>query len=132
MQRRLWKKLGTCLLCAALALCLCAAAAAEESGEEQDAADMPPAGVKISSWAEAEVKAAYAGGLIPPDALYGSVTPTWDNQLEFEAKYVETLSFRNDVKIILKTFGLLFKRVESDFGQYERESLSTERERKNG
>ena len=72
------------------------------------------------------------GGLIPPDALYGSVTPTWDNQLEFEAEYVEKLSFRNDVKIILKTFGLLFKRVESDFGQYERESLSTERERKNG
>lgn len=72
------------------------------------------------------------GGLIPPDALYGSVTPTWDNQLEFEAEYVEKLSFRNDVKIVLKTFGLLFKRVESDFGQYERESLSTERERKNG
>lgn len=72
------------------------------------------------------------GGLIPPDALYGSVTPTWDNQLEFEARYVEEMSFRTDVKIILKTFGLLFKRVESDFGQYDRESLCVERERRNG
>lgn len=72
------------------------------------------------------------GGLIPPDALYGSVTPSWDDQLEFEAKYAEKISFSLDVKIILKTFGLLFKRVESDFGQYDRESLSTERERKNG
>lgn len=72
------------------------------------------------------------GGLIPPDALYGSVTPSWDDQLEFEAEYAEKISFSLDVKIILKTFGLLFKRVESDFGQYDRESLSTERERKNG
>ena len=72
------------------------------------------------------------GGLIPPDALYGSVTPSWDDQLEFEAEYADNISFSLDVKIILKTFGLLFKRVESDFGQYDRESLSTERERKNG
>lgn len=72
------------------------------------------------------------GGLIPPDALYGSVAPSWDDQLEFEAEYAEKISFSLDVKIILKTFGLLFKRVESDFGQYDRESLSTERERKNG
>ena len=72
------------------------------------------------------------GGLIPPDALYGSVTPSWDDQLEFEAEYAEKISFSLDLKIILKTFGLLFKRVESDFGQYDRESLSTERERKNG
>lgn len=72
------------------------------------------------------------GGLIPPDALYGSVTPSWDEQLEFEAEYAEKISFSLDLKIILKTFGLLFKRVESDFGQYDRESLSTERERKNG
>lgn len=72
------------------------------------------------------------GGLIPPDALYGSVTPSWDDQLEFESEYAEKISFSLDVKIILKTFGLLFKRVESDFGQYDRESLSTERERKNG
>lgn len=72
------------------------------------------------------------GGLIPPDALYGSVTPSWDDQLEFEAEYAEKISFSLDVKIILKTFVLLFKRVESDFGQYDRESLSTERERKNG
>ena len=72
------------------------------------------------------------GGLIPPDALYGSVTPSWDDQLEFEAEYAENISFSLDVKIILKTFGLLFKRVESDFGQYDRESLSTERERKSG
>ena len=72
------------------------------------------------------------GGLIPPDALYGSVTPSWDDQLDFEAEYAEKISFSLDVKIILKTFGLLFKRVESDFGQYDRESLSTERERKNG
>ena len=72
------------------------------------------------------------GGLIPPDALYGSVTPSWDEQLEFEAEYAEKISFLLDVKIILKTFGLLFKRVESDFGQYDRESLSTEREGRNG
>lgn len=72
------------------------------------------------------------GGLIPPDALYGSVTPSWDDQLEFEAEYAEKISFLLDVKIILKTFGLLFKRVESDFGQYDRESLSTEREGRNG
>ena len=72
------------------------------------------------------------GGLIPPDALYGSVTPSWDDQLEFEAEYAEKISFLLDVKIILKTFGLLFKRVESDFGQYDLESLSTEREGRNG
>ena len=73
-----------------------------------------------------------SGGLIPPDALYGSVTPSWDDQLEFEAEYAEKISFLLDVKIILKTFSLLFKRVESDFGQYDRESLSTEREGRNG
>ena len=72
------------------------------------------------------------GGLIPPDALYGSVTPSWDDQLEFEAEYAEKISFLLDVKIILKTFGLLFKRVESDFGQYDRESLSTERGGRHG
>ena len=79
-----------------------------------------------------ELRFEVRGGLIPPDALYGSVTPSWDDQLEFEAEYAEKISFLLDVKIILKTFGLLFKRVESDFGQYDRESLSTERERKNG
>ncbi len=70
------------------------------------------------------------GGLIPPEVLYKSIQPTWDEQLEYEASYAEKLSFRLDFAIICSVLKGLIKRYNNDYGEYNRASLSVEREGK--
>ncbi|MCC8112477.1 MAG: sugar transferase [Bacteroidales bacterium] len=67
------------------------------------------------------------GGLIPPEVLKNNPTPTWDEQLEWEAEYGRNCSFVTDVVILFKVFQLLFNRSKSDYGEYERKPLATER-----
>ena len=67
------------------------------------------------------------GGLLPPEVLYNNPTPTWDEQLEWEADYADRCSLKMDAKIFLMALRLVFKRRQSNYGEYVRESLSEER-----
>lgn len=67
------------------------------------------------------------GGLIPPEVLNLTLTPTWDEQLKIESEYARKVSFMLDFKIFLSVFGILYKRVTEDYGEYVRKSLNVER-----
>lgn len=67
------------------------------------------------------------GGLIPPDSLSGKVVTTYEEQFEYECYYADNISLSLDIKVILKTFRILFKRVEDDYGTCERPHLNVER-----
>ena len=67
------------------------------------------------------------GGLIPPETLHDNPTPTWDEQLEWEADYANNVSLILDLKIFFKVFRLLFNRDSKDYGDYVRENLEIER-----
>lgn len=67
------------------------------------------------------------GGLIPPEVLYGRTSPSWDEQLKWEAEYGMNCSFKLDVKVFLSVFKVLLKRNQEGFGAVTRESLSKER-----
>ena len=67
------------------------------------------------------------GGLTVPEVLYGNVTPTWEEQFSYEVEYAKNISLLLDIKIIWKTFSILFKRVESDYGSEIRYPLNEER-----
>jgi len=64
------------------------------------------------------------GGLIPPDGLCGETTPKWETQFEYDVYYAEHVSFLLDVKVILATFGILFKRVKDNYGAEDRPHLN--------
>lgn len=63
------------------------------------------------------------GGLIPPDCLSKEVQCDWETQLKFEAYYAENLSFVMDVKVILCTFIILYKRMKHNYGADDRPML---------
>lgn len=63
------------------------------------------------------------GGLIPPESLYDDPTLSWDKQLEYEASYAENLSLKLDFSIFWHVFMFLFKRNNSDYGNYVRKDL---------
>lgn len=63
------------------------------------------------------------GGLLPPDCLSKEIQCDWETQLEFEAYYAENLSFVMDVKVILCTFIILYKRMKSNYGADDRPML---------
>ena len=67
------------------------------------------------------------GGLIPPDSLSGKTVTTYEEQFEYECYYADNISLWLDIKIIFKTFKILFKRVEDDYGTCERPHLNVER-----
>ncbi len=71
------------------------------------------------------------GGLTQPEVLYGLVNPTWDQQLQYEAEYAQHVTFVQDVKICLATFGILWKRFRSDYGSGIRRPLDEERGEEN-
>ena len=71
------------------------------------------------------------GGLLPPEVLKDNPTPTWDEQLQWEAEYGEDCSFFIDLKILFRTFRLLIHRKNDNYGEYVRKSLSEERTEKN-
>lgn len=64
------------------------------------------------------------GGLIPPDSIGGETTSDWETQFKYETYYAEHVSFLLDVKIIIYTFGILFKRVETNYGAEDRPHLN--------
>lgn len=64
------------------------------------------------------------GGLIPPDGLCGETTPDWETQLAYDVQYAENVSFLLDIKVIIATFAILFKRVKNNYGAEDRPHLN--------
>jgi len=64
------------------------------------------------------------GGLIPPDGLCGETTPKWETQFEYDVYYAENVSLILDLKVILATFKILFKRVKNNYGAEDRPHLN--------
>ena len=64
------------------------------------------------------------GGLIPPDGLSKKTTPEWETQFKYDNYYVDNVSFLLDCKVILVTFLILFKRVETQYGTKDRPHLN--------
>ena len=64
------------------------------------------------------------GGLIPPDGLSKQTTPEWEVQFKYDNYYVDNVSFLLDCKVILVTFLILFKRVETQYGTKDRPHLN--------
>lgn len=74
-----------------------------------------------------KVRHSVRGGLTIPEVLYGNLTPTWEEQFHYEVLYVNKLSFLLDVKIVVTTIRILFKRVYEDYGNEVRIPLAEER-----
>lgn len=64
------------------------------------------------------------GGLIPPDSLGGLAASDWETQFKYETYYAEHVTFWLDVKIIMWTFRILVKRVETNYGADNRPHLN--------
>ena len=67
------------------------------------------------------------GGLTVPEVLYDNITPTWEEQFQYEVDYVHNVSFLLDVKILFKTVTGVLKRGNDNYGEYVRKSLIDER-----
>ena len=67
------------------------------------------------------------GGLIPPESLYFDSFVTWDKQLKYEADYANEVCLSLDIRLLISVFKTIFKRTETDYGDYVREALSVER-----
>ena len=67
------------------------------------------------------------GGLLPPEILYGESTPSWDQQLSWDAEYGRNVSFAVDLRIFLRTLRHLIRRDKGDYGDYHRVTLTQER-----
>lgn len=63
------------------------------------------------------------GGLLPPDVLSKEVQCDWETQLKYEACYAENLTFLMDVRVILCTFIILYKRMKNNYGADDRPML---------
>lgn len=69
------------------------------------------------------------GGLLPPDSLSLEVQCDWDTQLKYEAEYAANVSLWLDIKVILCTFVILYKRIKNNYGADNRPELYEERAR---
>lgn len=67
------------------------------------------------------------GGLLPPDSLSLEVQCDWDTQLRYEAEYATTASLYLDIRIIICTFVILYKRMKYEYGADDRLELYEER-----
>ena len=67
------------------------------------------------------------GGLISPDVVEQVPVVPWDQQLAAEADYGKNVSLKLDWIIFFAVFKMLFKRADSNFGNYERIPLDEER-----
>ncbi len=63
------------------------------------------------------------GGLIPPDSISLDVQCDWETQLKQEVYYAENISFWLDVKVIVCTFVILYKRMKYHYGDDNRPML---------
>ena len=66
-------------------------------------------------------------GLVSPESIDTDPFISWDKQLEYDAKYVENLSLKEDCRILYLVFRMLFYRYDKDLGGWNRESLNKER-----
>ncbi len=69
-------------------------------------------------------------GLVTPDSVDSEPIITWDKQFEYEADYGRCLSLKKDIDIFMGVFRILFKRTQSDYGEYVRKPLNVERANK--
>lgn len=69
-------------------------------------------------------------GLISPESVDNNPFISWDEQLEYDIRYAEHFSFKEDTIIFIKVFQMLFKRYKEDLGSWTRKSLIEEREQK--
>lgn len=69
------------------------------------------------------------GGLISPDVVEQVPVVPWDQQLAAEADYGKNVSLKLDWVIFFAVFKTLFKRADSNFGNYERIALDEERKK---
>ena len=67
------------------------------------------------------------GGLLPPDSLSLEVQCDWDTQLKYEAIYATTASLYLDIKVVISTFVILYKRMKHNYGADDRPELYEER-----
>lgn len=72
---------------------------------------------------EERVRHKVRGGLIPPDSLSLRTITTYEEQFEYEVYYANHVSLWLDIKVILSTFVILFKRVEGNYGTDDRPHL---------
>lgn len=63
------------------------------------------------------------GGLLPPDSLCKEVQCDWETQMKYESYYAEHVSFILDVKVVLCTFIILYKRMKYNYGADDRPML---------
>ncbi|WP_454970517.1 sugar transferase [Dorea sp.] len=63
------------------------------------------------------------GGLLPPDSLCKEVQCDWETQMKYESYYAEHVSFALDVKVVLCTFVILYKRMKYNYGADDRPML---------
>lgn len=70
------------------------------------------------------------GGLIPPESMYFDSFVTWNQQLKYEADYANHVCLMLDLKILVSVFKTIFRRTETDYGEYVREALNVERSKK--
>lgn len=63
------------------------------------------------------------GGLIPPDSLSLRTITTYEEQFEYEVYYANHMSLWLDIKVILATVVILFKRMEDNYGTDDRPHL---------
>ena len=77
---------------------------------------------------EERIRHTVRGGLTQPEVLYNKDMPSWDEQLSYEVEYAKNVTFMTDLKIIFKTVKIVFKRVNDNYGNTTRKSLSEERE----
>lgn len=68
------------------------------------------------------------GGLLPPDCLTKEVQCDWETQLKCEVEYAENVSFAMDIKIIICTFIILYKRMRYNYGADDRPMLHVYRQ----
>lgn len=67
-------------------------------------------------------------GLTGLAQINGRNALAWDSRLELDVKYVENISFREDLKIFLRTIGKVLKREDVvDAGSFEMKDLDEER-----
>ena len=67
------------------------------------------------------------GGLVTPDSVDPNPIISWDKQFEYEADYGRNLSLKKDIQIFIGVFHILFKRTETDYGEFVRKALNVER-----
>ncbi len=72
---------------------------------------------------EERVRHKVRGGLIPPDSLSLRSITTYEEQFEYEVYYANHVSLWLDIKVILTTFVILFKRMEDNYGTDDRPHL---------